>query len=77
MKSKKKKEIKEFHIKEKVQEVIKFRGFKEETLKHFKLGYVQSITLKKRNGEEYTLKNRLVFPIIFDNTQVGSIFKKS
>lgn len=67
----KKKDLQEFYLQEEIHEVVKFRNFQLETLQHFKLGHVESVSLFKRNGETYTLYNRLVFPIVFDNKQVG------
>lgn len=61
----------EYHVNVPVKEVIKFRDFQEETLRHFNLGHVNKIQLQKRNGEHYTLRNRLLIPIIQDGKQVG------
>lgn len=76
VKSKRKKEFKPFNIEEEIKEVTKYRNFKQETLEHFGLGYVEKIKLKKRDGENYTLLHRLVFPIIFNNIQVGMSFRR-
>jgi DNA primase len=64
-------------VKEEVIPVAKFRDFKQETLDHFQLGYVESIELSKRNGDMYTLKNRLVMPICFNDMQVGVSLRKT
>ena len=76
MKGRRKKDLQTFTIQEEIKEVAKYRNFNEETLKHFGLGYVESVNLKKRNGEDYTLLHRLVFPIIFNNIQVGISFRR-
>lgn len=77
VKSKRKKEQKVFTIPETIKTVTKYREFKQETMNHFQLGFVESVSLTKRNGEEYTLYNRLVFPIIFNNKQIGISFRKT
>lgn len=66
-----------FHINEEVRPVAKYRDFKPETLEKFGLGFVESVTLSKRNEETYTLRNRLAFPIIFDGIQVGISFRRT
>lgn len=76
MKKKKKKEISEFKIEEEIKTVTKFRNFKQETIDHFGLGYVDKVDLKKRNDDKYTLYHRLVFPIIFNDKQVGLSFRR-
>ncbi len=76
-KKKKKKTVEPFTINEEIQEVTKYRNFKSETLEHFKLGYVDKVTLKKRNGEDYELYKRLTFPIIQNGIQVGISFRRT
>ncbi len=76
MVSKRKKTIPTFTIDEEVKEVVKYRNFHEETLRHFGVGHVTSITLTKRNGEEYRLHNRLIFPLIIEDVQVGVSLKR-
>ena len=76
MNAKKKKEIQPFEIPEKIMEVTKYRKFHTNTLEHFKLGYVESVKLNKRNGECYMLRHRLAFPILFNNIQIGISFRK-
>lgn len=71
IKSNKAKELKPFYVEEEIKEVLKYRNFLPETLRFFNLGYVESIKLLKRDGDAYTLKNRLLFPVIFNNIQVG------
>lgn len=63
--------LSEFTLKEEIKQVIKYNNFLPETLKFFNLGYVESVQLAKKSGDVYTLYNRLVFPIIFNNIQVG------
>ena len=76
VKGKRKKTIQPFTIKEEIKEVTKYRNFKIETISHFGLGYVKKVTLNKRNGEEYNLHHRLLFPIIFNSIQVGMSFRR-
>ena len=77
MKGKRKKTLVEFHIDEEIREVSKFRNFTEETMRNFKLGFVENVKLKKKDGEDYTLYNRLVFPVIFKGIQVGIAFRRT
>lgn len=72
----KKKTIEEYSIKEEVKRVKKFRNFKEETLSYFNLGYVKEIELERKNGSKYKVFNRLVFPIIFKNKQIGIVLRR-
>lgn len=82
IKSRRKTEKVAFHIEEPIKDVKKFRNFKESTLKRFNVGYVDSVKLEKKNrtndGENsyYTLKKRLVIPIIQDGKQVGMSFRR-
>jgi DNA primase len=73
---KKKAESKEYTIPEPTRAVKKYRDFKPETLEHFGLSYVESITLKKRDGNPYTLQNRLVFPIYWEGVMIGASLRK-
>lgn len=66
-----------FTIEEEIKEVIKYRNFKKETLKHFNVGYVEKIKLHSHNNKPYTLYNRLVFPIIFNQTQIGISLRRT
>lgn len=77
MQSGKKKQINEYEIKEELRKVTKFRDFNKETLEHFDLCFVPSITLNKKSGGTYTLCNRLVFPVIFKGKQVGALLRKT
>jgi DNA primase len=77
MNSRKKKVTPAYSLDVPVREVRKFRTFKEETMEHFRLGFVESIELEKSSGGTYTLKNRLVFPIIKDGEQVGVSLRKT
>ncbi len=63
--------LSEFILKEEVRQVTKYNDFLPKTLDYFNLGYVNSVQLTKKNGDVYTLYNRLVFPIIFNGIQVG------
>lgn len=76
MRGKKKKDFQLYQIKEEIREVTKFRNFDANTLRHFGLGYVEKVSLNKRNGDEYTLEHRLTFPIIFGGLQIGISFRR-
>ena len=52
--------------------VNKFRNFKKETLEKFKLQYVKKITVKT-----YSLHNRLLIPINFNEKLVGIVLRKT
>jgi DNA primase len=69
--STKPKQLSPFYIEEEIREVTKYRDFQYDTIKFFNLGYVESIKLTKRSGDAYYLRNRLVFPVFFNNIQVG------
>jgi len=71
IRQKRKTELKPYYLDVPVKEVVKFRDFQESTLQHFKLGHIDAITLLNNAGESYTLYNRLVFPIIVNDMQVG------
>lgn len=77
MTSRKKKSVAEFSISEPIKEVTKFRTFSEETLRHFQLGWVESIVLEKKEHNEqgdkqyYTLKNRLTIPLYQNGVRIG------
>lgn len=74
-KSRKKKETAEYILPD-VKQVTKFRTFKEETLQYFELGWVDSVTLDKREGGTYELRNRLVFPIWQDGVLIGASYRR-
>ena len=76
MKNRKQIELKPFTIAEEVKQVTKYRNFTPETLEHFQVGYVEKVSLRKKNGKPYSLHNRLAFPIIFHGTQVGISFRR-
>lgn len=76
IKNSKEKKFKEFHITEEIKQVAKFRNFKKETLKHFNFGYVKEVELRKKNNDPYTLKNRLVCPIILNDIQIAISFRR-
>ena len=76
VKRNKKKDFIPFAIPEPIKSVTKYRKFKPETLEHFNIGYIDEVKLLKRNGEEYYLYNRLVFPIYFKGIQVGISFRR-
>ncbi len=77
IKNMRKKELVPFHIEEEIREVTTFRNFSEETLRHFGLGFASSITLKKRDGDEYTLHNRLVFPFIQQSVLIAVLLRRT
>ena len=77
MKMVKKKDIDEYVVDVEVKSLKSFREFKKETIEHFNMGFVSSIDLNKRDGGQYTLRNRLLFPIIFNNKQVGVALRRT
>jgi DNA primase len=76
VKSKRKKTVNEFSIDVPIKGVVSYRKFNPETIKHFNLGFVEKVILKKKDGEDYTLRNRLVFPVMFEGIQVGISFRR-
>ena len=77
MKSRKKYKIKPYNINADVKEVKKFRSFSSDTIKHFNMGFVESIELEKKDGSNYSLKNRLLFPISFNNEIIGIALRRT
>lgn len=77
MRKNRKKSFKEFHINEHIREVTKFRNFNKSTIDFFNLGYVDKVNLLKRDGTHYTLYKRLAFPIMFNNIQIGTSFRRT
>lgn len=82
IKSRKKEKLKPHTIDVPLREVTKFRNFHESTLKHFGVGYVESVQLEKnvKLGEEpsyYTLQHRLYLPIIQGNQTIGYSLRKT
>ena len=65
-----------YNIPTQTKSVTKFRGFSPETLEHFGLQYVEEITLQNKQGKEYTVRDRLVFPIVQNGIQVGASFRR-
>lgn len=66
----------EFHISDNAKSVRKFRDFLPDTLKFFGLKWVDSFDAEKRDGSRYTLRNRLLFPIIQDGVIVGASLRR-
>lgn len=66
----------EFKVEVETKNILKFRKFLPSTIEHFGLKFVERIGLVKRNGEPYTLKDRLLFPIIQNGIQVGVSLRK-
>ena len=77
MQGKKKKKVEEFHINEEIKNVLEYKSFKPETLRKFGLGFASSVTLFRGDGSPYTLKNRLIFPIIFDDVQIALSLRRT
>lgn len=71
MKRRKKKDINEYEVPSNAKPIAKFRDFKSETLQHFGVAFVDLINLEKKNGEKYTLRDRILFPITFNGKVVG------
>lgn len=77
MKKRKPKDLLPFTLDQELKVVTKYRNFKNETLIFFNLGFVEHVTLTKRNNEKYTLHNRLVFPILFKGIQIGMSLRRT
>lgn len=73
----KKRRYEAFTIPEPIHPVAKFRDFHLDTLKHFGLGYVDSIELERRDGGKYRLNHRLLFPIVQDGIQIGVSIRRT
>lgn len=79
IKSKKKrqdKEVKEYKVRAELSQVRSFRNYKESTLIHFDLKYANEIELDKKDGGVFNLYERLVIPIIVDETKIGVSIRK-
>ena len=76
IKSKKKKEIKQYDIKAELLQVRKFRNFKEETLKRFELYLAHEIEVERKDKTCFKLYERLVIPIYEKEIQVGASLRK-
>lgn len=59
------------------KEILKFRDFEEDTLKHFDVSFVNEITLQKQNGDDYKLTNRIAVPIDFGGKRIGVSMRKT
>lgn len=77
MKSVKEKDLDEYIIDVEVKPLKTFRNYDKDTIDFFNIGFIDTIELMKRNGESYTLKNRLCFPIVFNNKQVGVALRRT
>jgi DNA primase len=66
----------EFHVMEELKNVTKFRNFQPETIEHFGLKYVETIRLKNKQGDWYTLYQRLFFPIVENGIQIGASLRR-
>ena len=70
-------QIQEYNIPNiKLYNVNSFRDFDKKTIKHFGMKYVKEFPITKSNKETTILKNRLVFPIYFNNTLVGVTLRR-
>lgn len=77
IKSRRKEKFKSYNIKATVKDIKSFRKFKEDTIKHFNMGYVESIELERRDETTYTLNNRLLFPIKFNKEVIGVALRRT
>lgn len=77
MKSKKKKQtLKEYQFAGEFKEIQKFREFHIDTINHYGMVYIDNVSLKNKAGNEYTLRNRLLIPIIQNGIQVGGSIRR-
>lgn len=67
----------EYELDAELRGVKKFRDFNEETLDHFDLSYATEATLTKADGGTYTVRDRLIIPIIQDDRKVGVSIRKT
>ena len=67
----------EFKFDTTVHQVKKYRGFKEDTLDYFDVGFVKEIELEKNDGGKYSIFNRIVFPIFYKKELVGASLRRT
>ena len=60
----------------KLYNVNSFRGFTKETIEFFGMKYAKEFPITKSNGDISLIKDRLVFPITFNNTLVGVTLRR-
>jgi DNA primase len=66
----KKREAQAFQVEGDIKLVARFRNFTSDTLHYFGLGFIDEVTLAKRDGQgTYKLYNRLVIPNFFNGVQ--------
>lgn len=76
--NRRKRKFEEYSIKEEVHKVKSYRGYSESTLSFFDVGYVEEIELEKKDGTgKYTVRNRIVFPIIFKGIKIGASLRRT
>lgn len=71
------KNIKEYIIPVQTKQVIEYRDFNENILKHFQLQYAPVFPVEKDGKIKYVLRDRLVIPIYFNNKLVGVSLRKT
>lgn len=77
IKGMRRKELVPFTLSDEIRQVVKFRDFSEDTLRHFNLGYASQVKLKKSNNKEYTLRKRLVFPFVQQGVQIAVLLRRT
>ena len=59
-----------------MRKVTKFRQYAPATLEHFGLMLVDEFIATKNDGQKYTIRNRLAFPIKQDGVQIGISYRR-
>ena len=76
IKNNKAKELQEYVINADIKKVNGYKGFREETLKYFDVGFIEEMEVPKSNKEgTYKITKSLVFPIIMNGVQIGASFR--
>ena len=75
--SRRKKEFDIFTTSSEIHKVQSYRGYIPETLEYFDVGFVKSIELEKKGGGNYTVNDRIVFPIHFKNNNIGISLRRT
>lgn len=76
-KTKKKKINEHYSIETEIKGLASFRKFEEKTLEFFNVGYIERLTVEKKDGTAYDLRKRLVFPIVFNEINVAYLLRRT
>ena len=64
-------EYNNYTIQANVSSIRRLRNFTPETIKQFEVGYTEEILLFKKDGTQYPLRDRLVFPVYMNGKLLG------